>query len=106
MPKKQNKKTKIVKHKPKAKINKKTKKKSFFKKRKIRENIFKDDKNQSDEDFSEEKVFSNSFFYKTHLQWNSLPFELKNVKEFSNFESKLKFHMWNLVPGLDNEEGL
>ena len=63
LPKKQNKKSKIVKHKPKAKNNKKPKKTSFFKKRKIRENIYKDDKIQcEDEDFSEERVFSNSFF--------------------------------------------
>ena len=105
LPKKQNKKSKKVKHKPKAKINKKTKKTSFFKKRKIRENIYKDDKNQGDgEDFSEERVFSNSFFYRTHLQWNRLPFELKNIEEFSKFESKLKLHMWSFVPGHDNEE--
>ena len=55
-----------------------------------------------DEDFSEERVFSNSFFYRTHLQWNSLPFELKNIKEHSKFESKLKVHMWNLIPGHNN----
>ena len=49
-------------------------------KRYRRENIFKaEPSTKFCENFTESKVFKNSFFYKTHLQWNNLPLELRII---------------------------
>ena len=54
----------------------KRRKKKSFKKYRARENIYTDDKNITDE-FGENKVLTTSFFYRTHIQWNNLPLEVK-----------------------------
>ena len=50
-----------------------------FNKYKARENIYIDDSSTA-EDFSENKVLTTSFFYKTHIQWNNLPLEVKIIE--------------------------
>ena len=85
------------------------KKATFKKKRRNRENIFKADINDTNnvDDFTESKVFTNSFFYKTHLQWNNLPLELRIIEEHEKFSSELKGYLWkSLQPHLDIEDDL
>ena len=67
-------------------------------KRYRRENIFKADLNKNDvENFTESKVFKNSFFYKTHLQWNNLPLELRIIEDYEKFSIMLKEHIWDSI---------
>ena len=51
------------------------------------------DKNQ----FSENKLFISSYFYKTHIQWNNLPLEVKIIKDYEQFKAKLEEHLWDLL---------
>ena len=44
---------------------------------------------------------SKSFFYRTHLLWNSLPFELRKTSDPSKFKSELLKYMWS---SLSNED--
>ena len=67
-------------------------------KRYRRENIFKTNLNKNDlENFTESKVFKNSFFYKTHLQWNNLPLELRIIEDYEKFLIMLKEHIWDSI---------
>ena len=86
-----------------------SKKATFKRKRPKRENIFKPDINGTNnvDDFTESKVFRNSFFYKTHLQWNNLPLELRVIEEHEKFSSELKEYLWESIhPLLDIEADL
>jgi hypothetical protein len=47
--------------------------------------------------FNENKVFSGTYFYKTHMQWNNLPYELKCIENYEPFKTKLEEHMWNTI---------
>ena len=38
--------------------------------------------------------FSKSFFYRSHLLWNSLPFELREIQSTALFKSKILKHLW------------
>ena len=42
-------------------------------------------------------VFKKSFFFRTHLRWNELPSDLKNVNETNAFALKLKHYMWDII---------
>ena len=66
-------KTKFKKKTCKAK-NRKTSR--FFKKQIKQENIYGAENDDTD-DFGEDKVFVNSYLYKTHIRWNNLPQDLK-----------------------------
>ena len=89
-------------------VNPKRKKATFKMKRYRRENIFKTDLNKNDlENFTESKVFKNSFFYKTHLQWNNLPLELRIIEDYEKFSIMLKEHIWDSIePHLNKENDL
>ena len=39
----------------------------------------------------------NSFFFRTHSEWNDLPTELKAVTEADSFKVMLKKHFWDLM---------
>ena len=79
-------------------LNRKKKKSTFKIKRYKREIIFRADMNKIDpENFTESKVFKNSFFYKTHLQWNNLPLELRIIEEYEKFSIMLKKHFWDSI---------
>ena len=43
------------------------------------------------------RSFKSSFFFKTHLQWNDLPSELKGEANPGVFKSNLKKHLWDLM---------
>ena len=45
-------------------------------------------------------AFSDSFFYRTHLKWNGLPKELREIKNPSSFKLSLKEHIWLLAEQL------
>ena len=42
-------------------------------------------------------AFKSSFFFRTHLLWNVLPLGIKEASTPSEFESKLKHHMWDVI---------
>ena len=78
-----------------------------FKKHLKSEKIFKPDTADKDniDDFTESKVFANSYFYKTHIQWNNLPLELKIIEENEKFSTRLKDYLWESISmNPDNQE--
>ena len=38
-----------------------------------------------------------SFFYRSHIFWNSLPLEIREVRSLNNFKHKVKQHLWKLA---------
>ena len=44
-----------------------------------------------------------SLFYRTHMLWNALPYELRDVGSISEFRCKLETHLWKTV--LSNNRG-
>ena len=87
-----------------VKITKKKKKKKssiFFKKYRTSENMYIADKNIT-EDFGENKIFANSYFYRTHIQWNNLPLEIKIIENYDEFKIKLERHLWEYI--IEDEE--
>ena len=42
-------------------------------------------------------TFKNSYFFRTHVQWNELPSELKGEISPGVFKSNLKTHLWDLI---------
>ena len=49
------------------------------------------------------KNLEKSFFYRTHMTWNDLPIELRELESISNFRSKVEAHLWSTV--LNKEDG-
>ena len=43
------------------------------------------------------RSFKSGFFFRTHLQWNDLPSELKGETNPGVFKSNLKKHLWDLM---------
>ena len=89
----------------KAKCCKKRKKKgsTFFKKRiNSKEKIYKNKEVNDHDVYTENKVFSGSFFYKTHLQWNKLPYEIKSIENYEHFKIKLEEYLWESILGEDD----
>ena len=82
---------------------KKNKASIFFRKHKKCEKIYVEDKNTTDE-FSENKVFSNSYFYKTHTQWNKLPLEIRIIEDHEKFKAQLEQHLWDSITELEDHE--
>ena len=39
-------------------------------------------------------VFKNSYFYRTHLLWNEIPFKLRSESCLATFKVKLKEYLW------------
>ena len=52
--------------------------------------------------FTENKVFSGSLFYKTHLQWNKLSYEIKCIENYELFKIKLEEYLWDSILGEDD----
>ena len=50
--------------------------------------------------------FSKSFFYRSHLLWNSLPLELREILSTVTFKSKISEHLWKstLLEDTDGNE--
>ena len=48
------------------------------------------------------KVFSDSYFHRTYLQWNSLPTSVRGNLDPAVFESEMKEHLWSVLK-LENE---
>ena len=52
-------------------------------------------------------AFSNSFFYRSHLTWNSLPLEMREIESHSLFKVELIKHLWSAlfsnIKDLDHE---
>ena len=88
-----------------TKISKKYKKrktKNKFKARKKNEIIYKNDDNHSDE-FTENNVFKNSFFFRTHMLWNILPLQIKIVESYELFKKELEGYLWDNILDLSGE---
>ena len=82
------------------------KKKTFFskKRKQCKEKIYTDDlktanaNERNDKNhFSENKVFISSYFYKTHMQWNNFPLEIKIIEDYEKFKENLEQHLWDLL---------
>ena len=43
------------------------------------------------------RSFKSGFFFRTHIMWNDLPTDLKEVTESGSFKSALKKHLWDLM---------
>ena len=43
------------------------------------------------------RSFKSGFFFRTHIMWNDLPTDLKEVTEPGSFKSALKKHLWDLM---------
>ena len=41
------------------------------------------------------KIFENSYFYRTHIAWNKLPLDIREILVPSIFRAKLRAHLWN-----------
>ena len=46
-----------------------------------------------------------SFFYRTHMIWNSVPLNIRKLGSISEFRSNLEAHLWSLLLGSDDENG-
>ena len=42
-------------------------------------------------------VFKESFFYRTHKEWNSLPPDIRNLSDHVVFSSDLRKYLWNKI---------
>ena len=49
---------------------------------------------------------SRSFFYRTHLLWNSLPLETREISSQSQFKSKVTEHLWKVIITEDHSNSL
>ncbi len=45
-------------------------------------------------------IFRNSFFYRTHLAWNDLPMELRNITNTTTFKTELIRYLWSKIDGM------
>ena len=115
MPKTKNSRNTIVKNKNKnvktqiknisTKISKKYKKrktKNKFNSLRRNEIIYKNNDNHSDE-FTENNVFKNSFFFRTHLLWNILPLQIKIIENYELFKKELEGYLWDGILDLSGE---
>ncbi len=41
------------------------------------------------------KCFKKSFFYRTHLLWNDLPYDIREIESTSIFKSRVTNHFWD-----------
>ena len=48
-------------------------------------------------------ILEKSFFYRTHMTWNSIPLEIRKVTSMSEFRAKMETHLWDLL--LKSEDG-
>ncbi len=46
-----------------------------------------------------------SFFYRSHMIWNSVPLEIREIRSISEFRSKIETHLWNLILNTDERGG-
>ena len=49
-------------------------------------------------------ILEKSFFYRTHMTWNSIPLDIRKVGSISQFRSNLETHLWSLLLGNDDRE--
>ena len=85
-----------------SKKYKKHKVKNKFKNFKKSEMIYKNDDQHSDE-FTENSVFKNSFFFRTHILWNMLPLQIKIVENYELFKKELEGYLWDGIVDLSRE---
>ena len=41
--------------------------------------------------------FAQGFFFRTHVKWNHIPFEIKSANNVSDFHNLLSKHMWENI---------
>ena len=46
---------------------------------------------------TQNNALSRSFFYRTHLLWNQLPLEIRQITSLSQFKSEITKHLWKLA---------
>ena len=52
---------------------------------------------------SSRSVFENSFFYRTHLKWNELPLELREITSPSTFKEHVIRYLWDTLDPNESE---
>ena len=58
--------------------------------------IYKNGDSHGDE-FTENNVFTNSFFFRTHILWNILPLQIKIIESYELFKKELEGYLWDGV---------
>ena len=64
--------------------------------------IYKNDDSHGDE-FTENNVFKNSFFFRTHILWNILPLQIKIIESYELFKKELEGYLWDGILDLSGE---
>ena len=60
---------------------------------------------------SDNNTFANSFYYRTHCNWNRLPYNIREIVDHQQFKTKLTDHLWkdlmtDLEGGIEDEYDL
>ena len=50
-----------------------------------------------DDEFSENSVFKNSFFFRTHILWNILPLRIKIIEDYDLFKKEVEGFLWDSI---------
>ena len=45
-------------------------------------------------------AFKNSFFYRSHQEWNKLPLKLRTIEDPDNFKQELEQHLWVIAESM------
>ncbi len=53
---------------------------------------------------SSANILEKSFFYRTHMIWNSIPLEIRKQESISEFRSNVETHLWDIMLRSDNGE--
>ena len=54
--------------------------------------------------YSSRNAFANTFFYRTHTKWNSLPLTLRDTPHPLSFKKELTNYLWGLLVEQDSSE--
>ena len=49
-------------------------------------------------------ILEKSFFYRTHMIWNSIPLDIRKLGSTSQFRSNVETHLWDLMLKSDDGE--
>ena len=49
-------------------------------------------------------ILEKSFFYRTHMIWNSIPPTIRKLESISEFRLNVETHLWDLMLRCDNGE--
>ena len=53
---------------------------------------------------SNTNLLEKSFFYRTHMVWNSMPLEIRKLESTSEFKAKIETHLWDMLLNIEDGE--